>query len=96
MTRIDVELRSYFATPVILATLPDPPAVNAELRRVILERERQDEDRSRRDGTHVALPLSLAHDYVRRRQNGFRRGDLAHAHRGEPFAPKGATDPLAA
>jgi len=36
------EIRSYFATPVILATLPDAEAVNAELRRVILERERRD------------------------------------------------------
>jgi uncharacterized protein (TIGR02466 family) len=37
------ELRSYFATPVALATLADAEALNQELRRVILERERQDE-----------------------------------------------------
>src|SRR5919109_89470 len=37
------EIRSYFATPVIVATLPDADAINAELKRVILERERQDE-----------------------------------------------------
>jgi uncharacterized protein (TIGR02466 family) len=37
------EVRSYFATPVILATLPDAQAVNAELKRVILEHERGDE-----------------------------------------------------
>ena len=36
------EIRSYFATPVILATLPDVEPVNADLRRVILERERGD------------------------------------------------------
>jgi uncharacterized protein (TIGR02466 family) len=37
------EIRSYFATPVIIATLPDAEAINAELKRVILERERKDE-----------------------------------------------------
>lgn len=36
------ELRSYFATPVAIATLPEADALNAELKRVILERERQD------------------------------------------------------
>jgi uncharacterized protein (TIGR02466 family) len=40
---MQAEVRSYFATPVIIATLPDAPAVNAELKRVILEREREDE-----------------------------------------------------
>lgn len=37
------EVRSYFATPVIIATLPDAEQVNAELKRVILERARKDE-----------------------------------------------------
>jgi len=40
---MQAEVRSYFATPVIIATLPDAPAVNAELKRIILEREREDE-----------------------------------------------------
>jgi uncharacterized protein (TIGR02466 family) len=37
------EVRSYFPTPVIIATLPDAETVNAELKRIILERERKDE-----------------------------------------------------
>jgi uncharacterized protein (TIGR02466 family) len=37
------EVRSYFATPVIIATIADADAINAELKRIILERERQDE-----------------------------------------------------
>jgi len=37
------EVRNYFATPVILAPLADAEAVNADLRRIILERERKDE-----------------------------------------------------
>lgn len=36
------EIRSYFPTPVIVATLPDAESLNAELKRVILERERKD------------------------------------------------------
>jgi uncharacterized protein (TIGR02466 family) len=43
MTRINAEIRSYFATPVVVATLPDAEALNLELRRIILERERQEE-----------------------------------------------------
>jgi uncharacterized protein (TIGR02466 family) len=43
MTRINAEIRSYFATPVVVATLPDAEALNLELRRVILEREQQEE-----------------------------------------------------
>jgi len=40
--RIKAEARSYFATPVVVAMLPDAEAVNRELRRVVLERERED------------------------------------------------------
>jgi uncharacterized protein (TIGR02466 family) len=43
MTRINAEIRSYFATPVVVATLPDAEALNRELERAILERERQEE-----------------------------------------------------
>jgi uncharacterized protein (TIGR02466 family) len=43
MSKMKAELRSYFATPVALATLADAEALNLELRRVILGRERQDE-----------------------------------------------------
>lgn len=42
MDRMKAEVRSYFATPVVVAMLPDAEAVNRELRRVILERERAD------------------------------------------------------
>jgi len=43
MTRINAEIRSYFATPVVVATLPDAEALNLELKRIILEHERQEE-----------------------------------------------------
>jgi uncharacterized protein (TIGR02466 family) len=43
MPRINAEIRSYFATPVVVAMLPDAEALNLELERVILERERQEE-----------------------------------------------------
>jgi uncharacterized protein (TIGR02466 family) len=43
MTRINAEVRSYFATPVVVAMLPDAEALNLELRRIILEREREHE-----------------------------------------------------
>jgi uncharacterized protein (TIGR02466 family) len=43
MARMQAEIRSYFATPVVIATLPDAAALNAELRRVILEREGADQ-----------------------------------------------------
>jgi uncharacterized protein (TIGR02466 family) len=43
MSKMKAELRSYFATPVALATLTDAEALNGDLRRVILEREKQDE-----------------------------------------------------
>lgn len=43
MTRINAELRSYFATPVAVVTLADAATLNPELRRVILERERADQ-----------------------------------------------------
>jgi uncharacterized protein (TIGR02466 family) len=39
MSRIQAEVRSYFATPVVVAILPDAEAVNRDLRRAILERE---------------------------------------------------------
>ena len=41
MARMQAEIRSYFATPVVIATLPDAAELNAELRRVIHEHERQ-------------------------------------------------------
>jgi uncharacterized protein (TIGR02466 family) len=43
MARLKAEIRSYFATPVALATLADAESLNPELRRVILERESRDE-----------------------------------------------------
>jgi uncharacterized protein (TIGR02466 family) len=43
MSRLQAEIRSYFATPVVVATLADAEPLNTELRRVILERERQDQ-----------------------------------------------------
>jgi uncharacterized protein (TIGR02466 family) len=43
MARVNVELRSYFATPVAVVTLPDAASLNAELKRVILERARDDQ-----------------------------------------------------
>jgi len=43
MTRINVEIRSYFATPVALVTLPDAATLNPELKRVILERASRDQ-----------------------------------------------------
>ena len=43
MPRMQAEIRSYFATPVVIATLPDAAALNGELRQVILERERHDQ-----------------------------------------------------
>jgi uncharacterized protein (TIGR02466 family) len=42
MTRINAELRSYFATPVAVVTLTDAETLNPELKRMILERERED------------------------------------------------------
>ena len=41
MARMQAEIRSYFATPVVIATLPDAAEFNAELRRIILQHERQ-------------------------------------------------------
>ena len=38
MSRLKAEARSYFATPVIIATLDDAETLNAELGRIILER----------------------------------------------------------
>ncbi len=43
MTRINAELRSYFATPVAVVTLADAETLNPELERAILEREREDQ-----------------------------------------------------
>jgi uncharacterized protein (TIGR02466 family) len=43
MSRIQAEVRSYFATPVVVATLPDAETLNRDLRRAILERERAGE-----------------------------------------------------
>ncbi len=37
---VQVQLRTYFPTPVAVATLADSAALNAELARIILERER--------------------------------------------------------
>jgi uncharacterized protein (TIGR02466 family) len=43
MSRLQAEIRNYFATPVVVATLGDAESLNAELKRVILERERHDQ-----------------------------------------------------
>jgi uncharacterized protein (TIGR02466 family) len=43
MSRMQAEIRNYFATLVVIATLPDAAELNRELREIILERERQDE-----------------------------------------------------
>jgi hypothetical protein len=43
MAPLQAELRSYFATLVVVATLPDAAELNAKLSRIILERERQDQ-----------------------------------------------------
>jgi uncharacterized protein (TIGR02466 family) len=43
MSRIQAEVRSYFATPVVVATLPEAETLNRDLRRAILERERAGE-----------------------------------------------------
>jgi uncharacterized protein (TIGR02466 family) len=43
MPRMQAEIRSYFATPLAVAALPDAAELNAELKRIILERERQDQ-----------------------------------------------------
>jgi uncharacterized protein (TIGR02466 family) len=43
MARLKAEIRSYFATPVAVATLADAESLNPELRRVIVERESRDE-----------------------------------------------------
>ena len=37
--RMHVEVMKLFPTPVVVATIPEPAALNAELRRIILERE---------------------------------------------------------
>lgn len=39
MSRLKAELRSYFATPVTIATLDDGAALNDQLKRIILEHE---------------------------------------------------------
>ena len=43
MARMQAEVRSYFATPVVVARLPEADALNAELKHIILEREREDQ-----------------------------------------------------
>jgi len=43
MAQMQAEVRSYFATPVVVARLPEAGQLNAELRRIILERERHDQ-----------------------------------------------------
>jgi uncharacterized protein (TIGR02466 family) len=43
MARMQAEVRSYFATPVVIATLADAAELNAELRQVILEREQENQ-----------------------------------------------------
>jgi len=42
MGRMKAELRSYFATPVAIATLEDAEPLNAELRRLILQQEQKE------------------------------------------------------
>jgi uncharacterized protein (TIGR02466 family) len=43
MTSIKAEVRSYFATAVVIASMPDAERLNAELKQIILERESADE-----------------------------------------------------
>jgi len=43
MAQLKAEIRSYFATPVAVATLAEAESFNPELRRVILERESREE-----------------------------------------------------
>ena len=43
MARVQAEIRSYFATPVVIATLPDAAELNGNLKEIILARERQDQ-----------------------------------------------------
>jgi len=43
MERMKAELRSYFATPVAVAALPDTAALNGELKAIILAKEREDD-----------------------------------------------------
>lgn len=47
-----VEVLKLFPTPIVVATMPDAEATNAELKRIILERERMNEsvERSNRGG----------------------------------------------
>jgi uncharacterized protein (TIGR02466 family) len=42
MAQLKAEIRSYFATPLAVATLAEAESLNPELRRVILERESRD------------------------------------------------------
>jgi uncharacterized protein (TIGR02466 family) len=43
MAKLQAEIRSYFATPVVVATLEEAATLNAELKTTILERARGDE-----------------------------------------------------
>jgi uncharacterized protein (TIGR02466 family) len=43
MAKMQAEVRSYFATPVVIATLADAAELNSELKRSILEHESRDE-----------------------------------------------------
>jgi uncharacterized protein (TIGR02466 family) len=43
MARLKAEIRSYFATPLAVASLAEAESLNPELRRLILERESRDQ-----------------------------------------------------
>lgn len=43
MNQVNVELRSYFATPVAVVQLPDAAELNAEIRDTVLLREQEEE-----------------------------------------------------
>ncbi len=45
MNQINVELRSYFATPVAVVQLPDAAELNVEIREAVLRREQESEGR---------------------------------------------------
>lgn len=45
MQQVNIELRSYFATPVAVVVLPDAVALNAEIRDVVLLKEQESEGR---------------------------------------------------
>ena len=58
-TKMQVEVLKFFPTPVVVATIPDAETLNADLKRIILERERTHEsvERSNRGGWQSSWDL---------------------------------------